>query len=341
MPALEVSQLRLEISGIQYLVTAVALHCTDEGDNFRSIEFVGLLKGPTARARSFPWKSKSTGTCYDCSANSWCSFFMQHDQICCDAAAFSATETLESHFALVTKQMAPVLGPQQLVSCMANPDKCGGSGGCQGATQPLAFTYTETTGFSLESSYPRTGQTGTCDTSNIAPVVTNTGVVQLPTNSFSALIGAVAAVGPVSISVAAGSWSSSGGGVYSGSCDNDMDQILQLVGYGEDSGRLHWIVRTAGALGGASVATFVWSASARALSRADSIPQDGMACAGDTTPVQHCGKCAILSASNYPTAVSAAPPTPTPPSPPHPKPFLLLVLGLSKECRGVNASWYQ
>merc|ERR1712211_189024 len=77
----------------------------------------------------------------------------------------------------------------------------------------------------------------------IAPVVTNTGLVQLPTNNYTALIGAVATVGPVSISVAAGSWSLYFGGVYTGSCDYDMDHAVQLVGYGEDSGKLYWLVR--------------------------------------------------------------------------------------------------
>jgi len=227
---------------------------------------------------------------------------------CGSCWAFSATETLESLYALATGETAPVLGPQQLVSCVANPDKCGGSGGCQGATQPLGFVYTETTGLSLESSYPYTAQTGTCDTSKIAPVVTNAGVVQLPTNSYTALIGAVATVGPVSISVAAGSWSIYGGGVYSGSCDYDMDHGVQLVGYGEDLGKLYWLVRNSWGSG--------WGESGYIrLERfgegsepcgTDSTPQDGDACAGDTTPVQYCGKCAILSSSSYPTGVSPA-----------------------------------
>jgi len=229
---------------------------------------------------------------------------------CGSCWAFSVTETLESHFALVMKQTAPVLGPQQLVSCMANPDKCGGSGGCDGATQPLGFAYTETTGLSLEASYPYTAQTGTCDTSKIAPVVTNTGLVQLPTNNYTALIGAVATVGPVSISVAAGSfgWQLYFGGVYTGSCDYDMDHAVQLVGYGEDSGKLYWLVRNSWGSG--------WGESGYIRMErfgegsepcgTDSTPTDGDACAGDTTPVQYCGKCAILSASSYPTGVSAA-----------------------------------
>ena len=164
---------------------------------------------------------------------------------CGSCWAFSATETLESHIALAMKQTAPVLELQQLVSCVANPDKCGGSGGCDGATQPLAFAYTETTGLSLESSYSYTGQTGTCDTSKVAPVETNTGLVQLPTNSYTALIGAVATVGPIAISVAAGGfgWQLYSGGVYTGSCGYDMDHALPLVCYEEDSGKLYWLVR--------------------------------------------------------------------------------------------------
>ena len=57
---------------------------------------------------------------------------------CGSCWAFSATETMESLYALATGETAPILAPQQLVSCMSNPNDCGGTGGCGGATQPLA-----------------------------------------------------------------------------------------------------------------------------------------------------------------------------------------------------------
>merc|ERR1712217_929618 len=80
---------------------------------------------------------------------------------CGSCWAFSATETLESHYAISTGEAAPVLSPQQIVSCAPNPDHCGGTGGCAGSTQPLAFNYTETAGLTTEANYPYQGTTGT------------------------------------------------------------------------------------------------------------------------------------------------------------------------------------
>jgi len=122
---------------------------------------------------------------------------------CGSCWAFSTVETMESALALATGKPAPVLSPQQVVSCAPNPKKCGGSGGCNGATQDIGFNYTEA-GLTSESDYPYRGTTGTCQTSKIKPVAKNTGYVKLPSNNYTALMTAVANVGPIAISVAAG-----------------------------------------------------------------------------------------------------------------------------------------
>ena len=141
-------------------------------------------------------------------------------------------------------------------------------------------------------------------------MVKNTGVVQLPSNDPTALLGAVATVGPVSISVDAGGqgWSYYAGGVYTDACGFDVDHAVQLVGYGEDSGNLYWLVRNSwgsgwGEGGYIRLQRFSDGTSTGASEPCgvDSTPQDGMACAGDTAPVTYCGKCAVLSASSYPT----------------------------------------
>merc|ERR1712113_1284410 len=79
---------------------------------------------------------------------------------CGSCWAFSAVETLESHLAIATGQASPKLSPQQIVSCSPNPQHCGGTGGCDGSTQPLAFAYTKTAGITTESNYPYAGRTG-------------------------------------------------------------------------------------------------------------------------------------------------------------------------------------
>merc|ERR1712226_1266782 len=113
---------------------------------------------------------------------------------CGSCWAFSAVETLESHLAIATGS-SPKLSPQQIVSCSPNPQHCGGTGGCQGSTQPLAFDYTKTAGITTESNYPYRGSTGTCDTSKIKPVAFNDGYAELATNNYTQLITAVAEKG--------------------------------------------------------------------------------------------------------------------------------------------------
>jgi len=227
---------------------------------------------------------------------------------CGSCWAFSATEALESAAAIASNGKAPVLSPQQLVSCSPNPKHCGGTGGCDGSTQELAFQYTEGTGLSLESSYRYEGVTGTCEKSKIKPVVSNAGYVKLPRNNYTALMAAVATVGPIAISVAAGGleWQFYGGGVYGGKgCGYVEDHAVGLVGYGTKGKKDYWIVRnswgeTWGQKGYMLLERF---GEGKEPCGTDRKPGDGGACAGDTKPITLCGACGILSDSSYPTGV--------------------------------------
>jgi len=235
---------------------------------------------------------------------------------CGSCWAFSAVQTLESHYAIATGEAAPKLSPQQVVSCAPNPQHCGGTGGCQGSTQPLAFNYTKA-GISLDSNYPYKGTTGTCDDSKISPVAQNDGYVQLPVNDYTALVTAVATKGPIAISVAAGGlgWQLYGGGVYSDSgsfhpflCSFDMDHAVQLVGYGTDPQKnlMYWLVRNSwgGGWGESGYIRVERHGEGNEPCGTDSTPQDGDACEGDTDPRTYCGLCGILSSSSYPTGLS-------------------------------------
>merc|ERR1712187_714650 len=112
---------------------------------------------------------------------------------------FSAVETLESHLSIATGKASPKLSAQQIVSCSPNPQHCGGTGGCDGSTQPLAFDYTKTAGITTEADYPYSARTGTCSHSKIKPVAYNDGYKTLKTNDYTELMDAVQ-LGPVSIS---------------------------------------------------------------------------------------------------------------------------------------------
>lgn len=234
------------------------------------------------------------------------------DQGACGSCwAFSATETMESALAIATNSAPQILSPQQIVSCAPNPDQCGGSGGCDGSTQPLAFKYTSTAGLTTEASYPYTARTGTCDESKIKPVAYNSGYKELPVNDYTALMDAVANVGPVAISIAAGGFKFQiyGGGVLSNCNDYVMDHAVQLVGYGTDSGKDYWLVRNSwGANWGENgYIRMQRYGEGNEPCGMDNSPQDGDACKGDTTPRKYCGECGILSSSSYPTGLSTSP----------------------------------
>jgi len=228
---------------------------------------------------------------------------------CGSCWAFSAVETLESFVAIAEgAQAAPVLSEQQVVSCMPNPKGCGGTGGCAGATQSLAFNYTSSRGLSLEADYPYEGL-GRCSTKQTKPYASNQGFVKLKVNDYNELMTAVATKGPIAISLAAGSlgWQLYRGGVFGGSklagCGYEQDHGVQLVGYGSDAGKLYWLVRNSwgagwGEQGYMRIRRYGEGAEPCGV---DKKPGDGEACRGDDTPRTYCGTCGILGSSTYPT----------------------------------------
>ena len=77
-----------------------------------------------------------------------------------------------------------------------------------------------------------------------------TGYERLPANNYSALMNAIATVGPIAISAAAEPWMSYEEGIFDGDCGSDVDHAIQLVGYGnETTGTFrktthdYWLVR--------------------------------------------------------------------------------------------------
>jgi len=242
---------------------------------------------------------------------------------CGSCWAFSAAQTFESHLAIQTKTPIQKLSPQQIVSCAPNPDQCGGTGGCEGSTQPLAFSYTKTGGLTTEALYPYNGQTGTCQTAKIKPVAYNGGYTVLPANDYNALMDAVANVGPVAISIAAGgsAFQFYGGGVLSNCNDFVMDHAVQLVGYGTDAGKDYYLVRNSwGNWGEKGYMRVRRYGDGKEPCGVDSKPGDGDACKGDTKLRTYCGECGILSASSYPTDFTTVTPPPSPPPAPTPTP---------------------
>merc|ERR1711879_312967 len=116
---------------------------------------------------------------------------------CGSCWAFASTETMESHYAIASGKLV-VLAPQGYVNCVKNPHKCGGTGGCQGATE-LAFNTSADLGLPLETDLPYKGRDEKCTAYKAA--VKNTGFVKLPVNDANAFETALATKGPLAITV--------------------------------------------------------------------------------------------------------------------------------------------
>jgi len=179
---------------------------------------------------------------------------------CGSCWAFSATETVESAYLMVNKNVSAntfSLSEQQVVSCDTT------DGGCDGGDLPSAFDYImSASGVTTESAYPYTsgesGDSGSCESFD---PVTNTKPTSYkyatPTCSGhcnhqdeGTLAANLAAVGPVGICVNAMKWQNYQGGVMSRkSCGshhyNKLDHCVQLVGFNSIASKSkgYWIVR--------------------------------------------------------------------------------------------------
>ena len=206
-----------------------------------------------------------------------------------------------------------VFSEQQILSCSKNPLQCGGTGGCSGATQEIAFNYSRDAGLTLEKDYPYRGTTGKCDAAKVKPAAHIKGYVFLPPNNYTALMNAVAAIGPMAISAAAEPWQSYESGVFQGT-SADVDHAIQLVGYGTDATLPaaeadYWLVRNSwsegwGEKGYIRVGRKGSSSPAGEPCLKDNTPSDGDGCSGGPASIEVCGLCGILSDTSYPIGAS-------------------------------------
>ena len=223
---------------------------------------------------------------------------------CGSCWAFSTSAALESHIAIQTGQLFS-FSEQQLVDCAPNPHKCGGAGGCSGATQELGFDYVaKSGGIALEEAYPYHASQSKCQDQSTQKVAAIEDFVKLPENDYNSLMTAIATVGPVAISVAADDWVFYESGVFNGECGATINHAVTAVGYGTDEdGNDYWLVRNSwstnwGEDGYIRVAREKTSKDVKC--EVDRDPASGSGCEGGPKEVTVCGKCGILSDSSYP-----------------------------------------
>jgi len=157
---------------------------------------------------------------------------------CGSCWTFSATETIESANLIKGKiSRSTWLAPQEIVDC----DQ--GGSGCSGGWPSQAMNWIISQGGQdTESSYPYTGEDGTCASSQgtigatisqVIPVAQDEGTMyQILKNTM-----------PLSICADASAWQDYSGGILTADqCTTNIDHAIQLTGYNPTQGA-YWIVR--------------------------------------------------------------------------------------------------
>jgi len=234
---------------------------------------------------------------------------VKNQGLCGSCWAFSATESIESFTALATKQLQD-LSIQQILDCTANPDQCGGTGGCGGATYELAWqTIINQGGIAAEWTYPYQSYQGnnfpSCGLNQtLQPPQTKVkSYVDLPENQYDPVLQSVTQKGPLSISVDASAWSDYETGIFNG-CNQsypDIDHAVQLVGYGVgDKNQEYWLVRNSWSPSWGEDGYIRLYKSSEVVCGVDITPLDGSGCLNGPANVTVCGTCGLLYEAAYP-----------------------------------------
>jgi cathepsin L len=163
---------------------------------------------------------------------------------CGSCWSFSATGALEGQYFRRNGKLVS-FSEQQLVDC----SHAFGNNGCNGGLMDSAFEYLEKYGSETEDDYPYTAQDGHCHY-NQGKVVANSKVksyTDIEHGSESALVSALATVGPVSVAIDAGhpSFQFYRHGVYNERmCSaTHLNHGVLSVGYGNEHGQDYFLVK--------------------------------------------------------------------------------------------------
>jgi cathepsin L len=247
---------------------------------------------------------------------------------CGSCWAVTSSVVLSSH-AEIYNSSKRSFSIEELLNCVPNPAKCGGDGGCEGATVELAMNYVLSNPVLTSSQDPYTARDARCkvETKGVSMIhgdaedvlkqqealatpgihtatpsrVTSFGMYayqRLPENKYEPLMRAVYERGPVAISVAADGWEYYMDGIFD-SCDKDavINHAVTLIGYGKDpSGPKFWLIQNSWgpSFGENGRIRLLRSDAEESYCGMDNQPQQGTGCENGPVAVKVCGMCGIL-----------------------------------------------
>lgn len=259
---------------------------------------MGLPKAVDWRHLKAMHSVHNQGECGSCWAVATATTMTAHSEIHADHRSFSA---------------------QHLLQCVGNPRRCGGSGGCDGATPELALAHILEHGMSTAEELPYSGKqplppcpfhasslangTSALAESSVKGSAQSFGMVgweKLPENEVLPILRALQD-GPVNAAVSAtAEWNDYSHGILS-ACEPNavINHAVVLVGYGETpTGHKYWLIQNSwgdqwGEGGFLRLSRRTNTAEQRYCGW-DNAPQDGSGCADGPSRVRVCGACGIL-----------------------------------------------
>mmetsp|Transcript_42108 Transcript_42108/g.75321 ORF Transcript_42108/g.75321 Transcript_42108/m.75321 type:complete len:440 (+) Transcript_42108:99-1418(+) len=264
----------------------------------------------------------------------------QWEQGACGSCwAIASVALLEMH-----SEIYPVpdrtFSAQDLVSCVKNPNHCGGKGKCEGATIELALDHAWKNGVATEKDVPYLGTNGVCEkppsgflevgarprrrlrsaaggnAQGTAQLLSwerskfgMTGFRKLPSNQYLPLMEAVLE-GPVGVSVAARDWSLYRSGVFECvSKDAIIDHAVVLLGYGKEELGKYWLLKNSWGedWGINGMMKLLRHDEEETFCGIDDQPELGSGCDGGPSEVEVCGSCGILYDTVMPQFSGAVP----------------------------------
>lgn len=231
---------------------------------------------------------------------------------CGSCWAISAAEAVEVQLKRAGHNVRP--SAQALVDCVPNPQHCGGTGGCDGATGELAYEFMQKHGIPLEADLPYR-KTSILDLSSPDTVscqmkpddmtypsklrVILDGWESKPTNQALGLKQAIVEEGAAVVAVDASDWFDYSKGVYDG-CAKDavLGHAVLAKGFGKDdeSGKKFWLIQNSWSPGWGEQGDIrllrhdtddEWCGT-------DNEPKKGLGCDGGPPSVPVCGMCGVL-----------------------------------------------